>query len=156
MEVPPKFELPKLIIGHNIGPILAANSRLLLLGQFRRFHWSTAGLMTAAFVNCLNLPTFDRNLAQYRPYNKPTVTFTMASSSESRIGRQVHTGVIIRATARYRQHFCRCCASVGPYLTSHLGLCTSGKMHKGIFGVGDSNICYKCLNFRCFYISKKF
>ena len=106
--------------------------------------------MTAAFVDCLNLSTFSQNLAQYRPYTKPIVTFTMQSSSESkrarvrysngpmlcrkqvladrvwaRIGRQVHTKVIIPATARYWQnrsseHFCRCWASVGPYLTSYL------------------------------------
>ena len=41
----------------------------------------------AAFVDCLNLPTFSWNLAQYRPYTKPNVTFTMASSSESRRAR---------------------------------------------------------------------
>ena len=59
----PKFELPKLIIWHN------------------------NGLTTATFVDCLNLPIFRRNLAQYRPYTKPIVTFTMASSSESRRDR---------------------------------------------------------------------
>ena len=42
---------------------------------------------TAAFFNCLNLPTFSRNLAQYRPYTKPIVSFTMTSSSESRRAR---------------------------------------------------------------------
>ena len=40
-----------------------------------------------AFVYCTNLPTFSRNLAQYRPYTEPIVTFTMASSSESRRAR---------------------------------------------------------------------
>ena len=42
--------MPKLIIWHNIGPILAAKNRLLLLGQCRRFHRSSAGSVTAAFV----------------------------------------------------------------------------------------------------------
>ena len=58
----PKCELSKLIIRHNIGPISAANSRLLL-GQCRHLHQSSAGPTTAAFVNCLNLPTLSRNLA---------------------------------------------------------------------------------------------
>ena len=148
----PKCELPKLIIRHNIGPISAAKSRLLLLGQCRRFHRSSARPMMAAFVDYLNLPTFSRNLTQYWPCIKPIVTFTMASSSESRsqspahgrhitgacvtfttanlsgsektrsrhsigpllypkqvlavrvwarIGRQVHSEIIIPATARY-------------------------------------------------------
>ena len=43
--------------------------------------------MAAAFVDCLHIPTFSRNLAQYRPYTKPIVTFTMASSSDSRRAR---------------------------------------------------------------------
>ena len=80
----PKCEFPKLIIWHNIGPISAAKSRLLSLGQWRRLHRSSAGPMTPTFVGCLNLPNFSRNLAHYRPYIKPIVTFTMASSSESR------------------------------------------------------------------------
>ena len=79
--------MQKLIICYNIGPILASNSWLLLLSQCRRLHWSSAGLTTAAFINCLNLPTFRRNLAQYRPYTKSIVTFTMASISESRRAR---------------------------------------------------------------------
>ena len=79
-----KCELPKLIIRHNIGPISAANSRLLLLDQCRRLHRASAGPTTAAFADCLNLLIFSRNLAQYRPYTKPIVTFTMASSSKSR------------------------------------------------------------------------
>ena len=73
-------ELPKLKIWHNIVPILTANSRLLLFGQCRHLHRSNAGPTTAAFVDCLNLPMLSRNLAQYRPYAKPIVTFTMASS----------------------------------------------------------------------------
>ena len=75
------------MIRHNIGPISAAKSRLLLLGQFRRLYRSSAGPTTAAFVDCLNLPSFSRDLAQYRPYTKPIVIFTMASSSESRRAR---------------------------------------------------------------------
>ena len=39
----PKWKLPKLIIRHNIGPILAAKSRLLLLSQCRRLHRSSSG-----------------------------------------------------------------------------------------------------------------
>ena len=81
----PKCDLSKLIIRHNIGPISAANSRLLLLGQYCCLHRSSAGpRTTAAFVDCLNLPTFNRNLAQNRRYTKPIITFTMTSSSESR------------------------------------------------------------------------
>ena len=80
-------ELPKVIIRHNIGPISAAKSRTLLLGQCHCLHRSSAGPTTAAFFDCLNLPTFSRNLAQYRPYTKPIVSFTMASSSESRRAR---------------------------------------------------------------------
>ena len=83
----PKCELPKLIIRHNIGPISAAVSRLLLLSQCRRLHRPSAGPTTAAFVDCLNLRTFSRNLAQYRPYTKPMITFTMESSSENRRAR---------------------------------------------------------------------
>ena len=62
-----KCKIPKLIIRHNIGPLSAANSRLSLLGQCRRSHRSSTGPMTAAFVDCLNLPTFTQNLAQHRP-----------------------------------------------------------------------------------------
>ena len=76
--------MQKPIIRHNIGPISAANSRLLLLGQCHCLHRSSAGPMTAAFFDCLNLLTFSRSMAQYRPYTKPIVTFTMASNSESR------------------------------------------------------------------------
>ena len=150
-------------------PHFGANSRLLLLGQCRHLHQSSAGPTTAAFVECLNLPTFSRNLAQYRPYTKPFVTFTLASISESsrsrvrpmvgtllghvsllprknysesegtrarhsigpllcrkqvlitrdwsRIGRQVHTEVIIPATARYWQPiFGNIFADIGPVL----------------------------------------
>ena len=43
-----------------------------LLGQRRRL------------IDYSNLPTFSRNLAQYRPYTKPIDTFTMASNSENR------------------------------------------------------------------------
>ena len=120
--------MPKVIIRHNIGPISAAKSRLLLLGQCHCLHQSSAGPTTAAFFDCFNLPTFSRNLAQYRPYTKnitgPCVTFTTANHSGSektgvrhsigpllcrkqvlaaRVGRQVHTGVIIPATARHWQ-----------------------------------------------------
>ena len=71
----------------NIGPILAAKSWLLLLGQCHCLHRSSAGPTSAAFFDYLNSPTFSPNLAQYRPYTKPIVTFTMASSSESRRAR---------------------------------------------------------------------
>ena len=80
----PKCVLPKLIIRQNIGPISAANNRLLLLDHCRFLYRSNTGPTTATFVDWLNLPTFSRNLAQYRPYTKPIVTFTMACSSESR------------------------------------------------------------------------
>ena len=76
-----------MIIRHNIGPISAAKSRPLLLGQCHCLHRSSAGPTTAAFFDCLNLPTLSRNLAQYRPYIKAVVIFTMASSSESRRAR---------------------------------------------------------------------
>ena len=117
----PKCELPKLVIRHNIGPISAANSRLLLLGQCHHLQWSSVGLTTAAFVDFLNLPILSRNLAQYRPYAKPIVTFTMAYSSSSRvcarIDRQVHTEVIIPATAQYWQLiFSNIFADAGPVL----------------------------------------
>ena len=82
--------MPKLIIRHNIGPISSANSRLLSLGQYRRLHWSSAGSTTAAFADCLNLPSFSSNLAQYRHYTNPIVTFTMASSFENRRARSAH------------------------------------------------------------------
>ena len=85
-------------------------------------YWSSvavcidAGPTTATFVYCLNLPTFRRNLAQYWPCTKPIVTFTMASGSESRRARvRLMDGTLLG------QHFCRCWASVGPYLTLHLG-----------------------------------
>ena len=84
---PPTCELPKEIIRHNIGPISAAKSRLLLLGRCHCLHRSSAGPTMAAFFDCLNLLTSSRNLAQYRPYTKPIVIFTMASSSESRRAR---------------------------------------------------------------------
>ena len=57
------------------------------MGQCHCLHWSSAGPTSAAFFNYFNSPTFSRNLAQYRPYTKPIVIFTMASSSESRRAR---------------------------------------------------------------------
>ena len=86
-RVLPKCEFSKLIIRYNIGPISAANSRLLLLSQCCRLHRSSAGPTTAAVFGCLNWPTFSPNLAQNRPYTKPIITFTVASSSESRRAR---------------------------------------------------------------------
>ena len=50
-------------------------------------HRSSAGPTTAAFVDCSNLPTCSRIMAQYRPYTKPIVTFTMSYNSESRRAR---------------------------------------------------------------------
>ena len=72
-------------------PNSAASSRLLLLGQCRRLYRSSSGSKTAIFIDCLNLPTLSRNLAQYGPYTKPIVTFTMASSSECRRARVTFT-----------------------------------------------------------------
>ena len=174
----PKCELPKVIIRHNNGPILAAKSRLFLLGQCHCLHRSSAGPTTEAFFDCLNLPTFSRNLAQYRPYTLPIVIFTMASSSDSKRARvglmdgtllgdvsllsrqtipEVRKPELGTALAHYcaenkywwsefgpelaakcipelsfqQRHnigsrssanFWRCWASVGPYLTSHLGI----------------------------------
>ena len=138
---------------------------------------SSAGPTTAAFFDCLNLPTFSRNFAQYRPYTKPIVIFTMASSSQSRRARVGlmdvtllgHVSLLPRQTilevrkpdfgtalarccaenkcwrpefgpelaakcipelsfqqrhdisSRSSANFWRCWASVGPYLTLHLG-----------------------------------
>ena len=76
-----------MIIQHNIGPISVAKGRLLLSGQGRRLHRSSAGPTTATYLDSLNRPTFSRNLAQCRPYTKPIVTFTMASTFESRKAR---------------------------------------------------------------------
>ena len=90
-----KCELPKLVIRHNLGLISAAKSWLLLLGQWRRLNRSNAGPTTAAVLDCLNWPTFCRNLAQYRPYTKPIVTFTMASSSVNRRARVRPMDVIL-------------------------------------------------------------
>ena len=173
----PKCELPKVIIRNNIGPISAAKSRLLLLGQCHCWHRSSAGPSTAVFLDCFNLPTFSRNLAQYRPYTLPIVIFIMESSSDSRRARVGlmdstllgHVSLLPRQTipevrkpelgtalahccaenkywqpefgpelaakcilellfqqrhnigSRSSANFWRCWASVGPYLTSHLG-----------------------------------
>ena len=172
-----KCELPKVIIRHNIGLISAAKNLQLLLGQCNCLHRSSAGPMTATFVDCLNLPTFSGNLAQCRPDTKPLVTFSMASSSESRrarvglmdgtllgyvsllprqtilevrksefgtalarcyaenkcrrpeFGPELSAKCIPELSFQQRQdigsrssaNFWRCWASVGPYLTSHLG-----------------------------------
>ena len=110
---PSKCELPKLTVRHNIGPISAGNSRLLLFSQCRRLHRSNAGPTTVAFVDCLNLANLIRNLAQYRPYAKPIVTFTMASSSESRRARVRPTdGTLLRHVwkPKFGTGLARCCA----------------------------------------------
>ena len=129
-----------MIIRHNIGPISAANSRLLLLGQCPRLYRSTAGPTTvAAFVDCSNLPTFSWNLAQYRPYTNPIVTFTMTPSSESRRARVRpmngtllgHVSLLSRQTIlevrkpEFGRALARCCAEnkiwrseLGPELTA--------------------------------------
>ena len=95
-------------IRHKTGPISATKSRLLLLGECRRLHRSSPGPTTTAFFNCLNLPTFSQNLAQYRPYTRvrhrigPLLCLKQVLSARvwARIGCQVHTEVIIPATAR--------------------------------------------------------
>ena len=181
-----KCELPKVIIRHNIGLILAAKSQLLLLGQCHCLHRSSAGTTSAAFFDYLNSPTISRNLAQYWPYTKPIVIFTMASSSESRRARVGlmdgtllgHVSLLPRQTipevkkpefgtalarccaknkcwrpeigpelaakwlpelsfrqrhdigSRSSANFCRCWASVGPYLTSHLGNLKIQKLYR--------------------------
>ena len=43
--------------------------------------------ITDISINNMCLPIFSRNLAQYRPYTKPIVTFTMTSNSKSRSTR---------------------------------------------------------------------
>ena len=113
-----------MIIRHNIGPILAAKCRLLLLGQYHCLHRSSAGPTSAAFFDCLNLPSFSRNLAQYRRYTKPIVIFTIASSSESRRARVGlmngtllgHVSLLLRQTIlevrkpEFGTALARCCA----------------------------------------------
>ena len=68
-------------------PNLGSQQSAIFIEPVSPFAWSSAGPMTAAFADCLNLPTFSRNLAQNRPYTKRTVAFTAASSSESRRAR---------------------------------------------------------------------
>ena len=128
--------MPKLEIWHNIGPISAANSRLLLLGQCRCLHRSSAGPTTSAFFDCLNLPTFSRNLAQYRPYTKPVITFTMASSSKSKRARVRpmdgtllrHMSLLPRQTIlevkkpEFRTALARCCAENKCWAASNFAL----------------------------------
>ena len=163
---------------HIIGSISASKSRLLLSGQCHCLLRSSAGPAMAAFFDCLNLPTFNQNLAQYRPYTKSVVISTMASSSEIRRARVElmdgtllgyvsllprHTILEVRKPdfgtalarccaenkcwqpefgpelaakcipelsfqqrhdidSRSSENFWRCWASVGQYLTSHLGI----------------------------------
>ena len=109
---------------HNIGPISASNSRLLLLGQSRRLYRGSAGPPTAAFVDCLNLPTFSRNLAQHWPVAVPKTSVGGQSFGQNwppSAYRSYHLSIGMILATDFRQHFCRCWASVGPYLTSHLG-----------------------------------
>ena len=133
----PMCELPKLIIWHDIGPIWAANSRLLLFDQCRRLHRSSAGPTTAAFVDFLNLPTETWPSIGLIPswlflllchpvpkvevrhsigpllYRKQVLTARVWST----IDCQVHTGVIILATGRYWQPiFGNSFADAGPVL----------------------------------------
>ena len=124
----PKCELPKLIRRYNIGPISAASNRLLLLGQCRRLHRSSAGPTTVAFVDCLNLTTFSRNLAQYCPVAVPKGIFggqSMGQNWPPSEYRTYHSSNGTILAIDLQQHFCRCWANVGPYLTSHLGYCLS-------------------------------
>ena len=170
----PKCELPKVLIQHNIGPISAAKSRLLLLGQCHCLHRSSAGPTTADFFNYLNLPTFNRNMVQYRPYTKSIAILLwhpVLKVEEPDSGSWAahyllgHVSLLPRQTilevrkpefgtaltrccaknkcwrpelavkcipelpfqqrhdigSRSSENFWRCWASVGPYLTSHLG-----------------------------------
>ena len=195
------------IIRHNIGPISAAKSWPLLLGQCNCLHRSSAGPTTAAFFDCLNLPTFSRNLAQYRPYTLPIVIFTMASSSDSRRARVGlmdgtllgHVSLLPRKTipevrkpdlgtalahcsaenkywrpefgpelaakcipelsfqqrhnirSRSSANFWRCWASVGPYLTSHMGSLTAWR--KGDFcEFKQKKYCIECFKILQIYL----
>ena len=78
----------RIVDAHNTGqywPNLDNQQSAIVIGH--RLHRSSAGQTTAAFVDGLNLPIFSRNLAHCRPYTKPIITFTMASSFESRRAR---------------------------------------------------------------------
>ena len=78
----PKCELPMLIIGY--WPSLGSQESAIVIEPLSPFASVICALpTTAAFVECLILPIFSRNLAQYGPYTKLIFTFTMASSSES-------------------------------------------------------------------------
>ena len=109
----------------------------IVIGPVSLLHRSSAGPTTEAFFDCLNLPTFSRNLAQYRPYTKPIVIFTIASScccAENKCWRP-ELGPALAAKcipelsfqqrhdigSRSSANFWRCWTSVGPYLISHLG-----------------------------------
>ena len=112
----PKCELPKLIIRHNIGPMSAANSRLLLLVQCYCVHLSSAGPTMPASVDCLNLLTFSRNWAQYRP----VVVLKTSVGSQSlgqnwppSVYRSYHSSNGTILATDLRQKICRCWASVG-------------------------------------------
>ena len=74
------------------------------------------------FFDSLNLLTFSRNLAQYRPYTKPIVISTMASSSESRrarvgLGRYITGPCVTFTTAKHSgSEKTRVWHSIGPLL----------------------------------------
>ena len=65
-------------------PNLGSQESAIVIGPVSLFASVKCWADDGGLFDSLNLPTFSRNLAQYGPYTKPIVIFTMASSSESR------------------------------------------------------------------------
>ena len=65
-------------------PNLGSQQSAIVIGPVSSFASVKCWVDDGSLCRMLNLPTFSWNLAQYWPYTKPIVTFTMASSYESR------------------------------------------------------------------------
>ena len=106
-------------------PNLGSQQSAIVIGPVSPFASVKCWADEGGLVDCLNWPTFSLNLAQYRPYTKPILTFTMSSSSESRRARfrpmnstlLGHVSLLPRQTTENKEFgkaMGRCCAELWP------------------------------------------
>ena len=72
----PKCELPELKIRPITGLVLAAKSRPMLLGQYKRSNRSNVVSVLVPCIGISNLPSFRRSLAQQWHFTGPRVVIT--------------------------------------------------------------------------------
>ena len=96
----PKCKLPELKTRPNTGPVLAAKSRPMLLGQYQRSNRPNVVSVLAPYIGISNLPSFRRSLSPKWHSTGPRVGIIPANHVGSRKAR-VQPLDIISAMAQY-------------------------------------------------------